>query len=158
MPRSSGFNRAINATGGSEAPRILLQIDHPTFSVPIRVVNDNLDLTSNGNLFVALAFDITLPDDFSGQLPVAKLSMDNVGREIVDPLEASGGGEGATVRVMQVLRSAPDAIEWEATLDLKNVQIPPGLMRVTADLGYEDILNKPAVLSRHDPITSPGLF
>lgn len=158
MARSAAFKRATNAVSGGEYPRILLEINHPTFVAPIRVVNDDTDLTSNGNLFVALAFDIVFPDDFSEQMPRAQLMMDNAGREMMGPLEDSGGGEGATAHVMQVLRSAPNLIEWEATLDLKNVQIPPGLMKVTADLGYEDILNKPAVALRHDPFITPALF
>ncbi len=158
MSRSATYHRAINATGGSESPIILLEINHPTFAVPIRVVNDNLDVESNSNLFVALAFDFVLPDDVAGQAPRAQLAMDNVGNDLVQPLEASRGGEGATARVMQILRSNPNVIEWEATLDLKNVHFPPSSMKVLAELGYEDILNRPAVVLRHDPFTTPGLF
>lgn len=158
MPRtySAAYNRKANATGADESPLILLEIDHPDFDVPARVVNDNLDLTSNGHLFVAIAFEITLPDDMEGQMPRARLAIDNVGAELVTPIEESNGAEGATVRVMQVLRSTPDVIEWEATLDMRNIEMTN--LKVSAELGYEDILNRPAVAIRHDPFSSPGLF
>ena len=48
---SRSSQEKMNATGG-EAPVLLLEITHPDLSAPIRVVNDNQDLTSNGNTFV----------------------------------------------------------------------------------------------------------
>jgi hypothetical protein len=158
MPRnySAHFRSRINATAADEAPLILLEIAHPTLATPIRVVNDTQDLVSNGNLYVGVAFAIWLPDDIEGQMPRARLAIDNVGRELVEPIENSGGAQGATVRVMQVLRSQPDVIEWEATLDMRNVEMTQA--QITGELGYEDILNRPAIAMRYDPASSPGLF
>lgn len=156
MTYSTTAQKKINATGADELPVLLLEIDHPTFTQPVRVVNDGLDLTSNGELYVAMRVEASLPDQQPGQMPRARLALDNVGRELVEPLEASNGGEGATVRMMQVLRSTPNVIEWEATLDLSNVEMSS--MTVTGDLSYEDILNKPGVPMRYDPVTAPGLF
>lgn len=158
MPRdySAAFRRRINATAAEEAPLILLEISHPTLATPVRVVNDTQNLTSNGQLFVAVAFEIQLPDDIEGQMPRARLAIDNVGRELVEPIEHSGGAQGAQVRVMQVLRSQPDVIEWEATLDMRNIEMAQA--QITAELGYEDILNRPAIAVRYDPASSPGLF
>ena len=153
---SAAYQRTINATSAEESPLILLEIDHSTFEQPIRVVNDNQDLISNGNTFVAMAFRCTLPDDREGQMPSARISLDNVGAELVAPLENSNGGEGATVRIMEVLRSNPDVIEWEGTLDLKNVELSN--MEVSGELGYEEILNRPAVLLTYRPDIAPGLF
>jgi len=156
ISRSASWHRKVNAVSSAEAPIILLEIDHPLFSVPARVVNDNQDITSNGDVYTALTFEITLPDDMEGQIPRAQLSMDNIGRELTQPLEDSNGGEGATVRVMQVLRSAPNVIEWEALLDMRNVSMTN--LKVNAELSYEDILNRPAVAVRYDTFTAPGLF
>ena len=50
---SSTFKRTVNASGAAEVPRILLEINNAALLAPIRVVNDNADLTSNGHLFVA---------------------------------------------------------------------------------------------------------
>ncbi len=104
----------------------------------------------------AVGFRATLPDDLEKSLPSAQLAVDNVGRELTQWIESSGGGQGATVRMMQVLRSDPDTIEWETTLDLTNVGMT--MQEVSGTLGYEDFLNKTAVPSVYDPATAPGLF
>lgn len=158
MPRaySANYKRAIQATASIEQPVLLLEIAHAGLTEPIRVVNDTQDLTGNGNLFKAMAFRATLPDEQDGSMPRAKLSVDNVGRELVGWLESSQGGTGAEVRMMQLLRSAPDVIEWEITMDLTNVQID--VMQVSGSLGFDDLLNKPAVTLTYRPDTAPGLF
>jgi len=158
MPKSytAAYQGVINSTGASEAPLLLLEITHPDLPAPIRVVNDNQDLTHNGDLFTALAFEATLPDEPEEGMPRAQLSVDNVGKEMVGWLEASGGGQGAQVRMMQVLRSAPDVVEWEVTLDLNNISID--MLRVRGTLTFEDLLNRPAVALTYRPDVAPGLY
>lgn len=155
-PRSAAWHRTVNATSAKESPLVLLEINHPLFPAPVRVVSDTQDLVSNGDTYVASGIRCWLPDDRAGQMPRAKLAFDNVDKAIGELLEGSGGGEGATVRVMEVLRSAPDVIEWEATLNLKSVELAG--MEVVADIGYEDILNRPAVTLTYRPDVAPGLF
>jgi len=157
MPRtySRSLQAAVNATSG-EAPRVLLEITHPGLAQPVRVVNDTQDLTSGGHLFVGLGFRITLPDDQEGRLPSAQLAVDNVGRELVQWLEVSNGGAGAQCRLMQVMRSAPDTIEWEITMELSHIVVTTP--EVSGTLGFEDLLNRPGCAMRYDPTTAPGLF
>lgn len=155
-PRSAAWNRAVNATSGKETPLTLLEIDHPLFPAPVRVVSDNQDLVSNGELYIASRIRCWLPGDREGQMPRAKLAIDNTDKAIGELLEDSAGAEGATVRIMEVLRSTPDVIEREETLDFKNIEIAN--MEVTADIGYEDILNRPAVQLTYRPDVAPGLF
>ena len=152
---SAAARRKLAATSG-EAPLTLLEISHPDLGAPIRVVADTQDLVHLGDVFVALAFDIELPDEMAHQAPRASLAVDNVGRAMTDWIEASNGGEGATVRIMQVMRDDPDVVEWEAALDLSNVSMTR--QRITGSLGFEDLLNRPGVLMRYDPRTAPGLF
>ena len=158
MPRnySANLKETINSTGAAESPLILLEIAHADLATPIRVVNDNQDLVSNGNIFIALAFRVTLPDDLEQGLPRAVIAVDNVGRDLTAWIEASGGGQGATVRLMQVLRSAPDVIELDITLDLTNVKM--NMLEVSGQLGYDDILNRPAVPLTYRPDVAPGIF
>ncbi len=77
-----------------------LEIWHPTFTEPIRVVRDHADLTArletgaprDGALrvsFVALAFDLELPAVDTGPVPEITVTLDNVGQEIIDSLEAA---------------------------------------------------------------------
>lgn len=158
MPRNVSANAqaGMNAVSSRERPVILLEIAHPDLAAPVRVVRDTQDLTSNGNLFVAMGFDITLPDDLGEGLPRARLSIDNVGRELTTWLEASRGGQGATCRIMQVMRSTPDVIEFDLTMDLSNVVMTAS--RVSGQLGFDDTLNRPGVTLTYRPDTAPGLF
>src|SRR5690606_39131359 len=134
--------RRLNQTGAPETPLVCLEITHPELPTPVRVVNDTQALTSNGETFVALVFRIQLPDDLDKQMPRARLALDNVGRgpdgnSLADWLERAGGGRGARVRIMVLLRSAPDTIEWETTMDLANVQL--ALTEISGELQYEDL-------------------
>lgn len=106
--------------------------------------------------YIAMDFDIQLPDDMQGKLPRAPLSIDNVGKELTQWLDASKGGRGAQVRVMQVMRDDPDTIEYDVTMDLLNVV--QNAARVTGELGYEDTLNLPALGMTYRPDNTSGLF
>lgn len=158
MPRpySANFKEMVNSTGAAEAPLLLLEIAHVDLLEPIRVVNDTQDLLHNGNTFVALQFRATLPDDLEEGEPRATLAVDNVGRELTEWLELSGGGRGATVRMLQVLRSAPNTIEWEVTLDLADVRV--NLLDVTGTLSFDSLINLPAIALTYRPDVAPGIF
>lgn len=158
MPRtySPQYKSTLAAVNADEPPLVMLEIDHPDLSEPVRVINDNQDLTSNGHLFVACPFRCTLPDDFENQLPKATLAVDNIGRELVYWIETSNGGEGAAVRFMQVMRSRPDLIEWEITMSLTDVRVT--MLEVAGQVGFENLFNRPAVHLTYRPDNSPGLF
>lgn len=153
---SNRFRETTARTGAPEAPLMLLEINHADLIDPIRVVNDTDDITSNGELFTAVSFRTTLPDDLDQGNPRAGLAVENVGRELTQWLELSGGGQGATVRMMQVLRSDPDVIEWEVTLDLNAVR--QTMPEVTGQLGFDDLLNLPGIALTYRPDVAPGLF
>lgn len=153
---SNAYKRAANATGAAEMSRILLEIDHPDLAQPIRVVNDTDDLVHLGDTFVAFGFDAVMPNDSQGQLAKARLVMDNVGEDLTEWIDASRGGKGSTVRFIEVLRSDPDTIEWEVTMDLTNVEVT--WSQVSGEVGFENLLNRPAVLVTYRPDTAPGLF
>lgn len=155
-PYTRRFKEVIHSTGAKEAPLLLLEINHVDLTTPIRVVNDNQDLVHNGNTFTAMAFRATLPDDLEQGNPRATLAVDNVGRELTQWLELSGGGRGATVRMVQVLRSVPNTVEWDVTLDLADVQV--NLLEVSGSLGFEDILNLPGIPLTYRPDVAPGIF
>lgn len=158
MPRaySSEFKSTLAAVSAPESPLVLLEIHHADLTEPVRVVSDTQDITCAGYLYVACPFRCTLPDDFENQIPKAQLSVDNIGRELMYWIESSGGGEGATVRFMQVMRSRPDLIEWEITMNLTNVSAT--MAEVSGELGYANVFGRPAISLRYDPITAPGCF
>lgn len=158
MPRtySNYFKGTIAQVNAAEAPLLLLEINHPALAQPARVVNDNQDVVSTGNVFVASAFRVDLPEDLENQLPRARLAVDNVGEELVYWIETAAGAPGSTCRIMQILRSAPNTIEWEITLDIANPQLTA--LEVTADLVVENLFSAPAVSLQFRPDTAPGAF
>lgn len=153
---SAEYKSTLAKVSGEEAPLILLQIDHPELSAPVRVVNDTENITSNGNLFIAFPFSCTLPDDFENQLPRARISISNVGRDLMFWLETTDGGIGSTATFQQVMRSRPDQVEWEITMSLFN--IVANNQEVSAELGFENLFGKPAIAINYRPENSAGLF
>lgn len=155
MP-SERYKRALGAVSSSDVVLVLLEITHPDMPAPARVVRDTQDLVSNGNVFVATGFDFTFPDDKGAAAPRAELVVDNIGRELMNWIEASKGGRGAEVRLMVVLRDTPDVIEADYRLGLARVVVDQ--WKISGELGYGNLLDLPAVAVRYDPSTAPGLF
>lgn len=153
---SAEYKSTLASTAAPEAPITLLEINHAGLTQPVRVANDTQNITSNGHEYIACPFRCGFPDDFENQLPKAQLAVDNIGKELMYWIETSGGGKGATARFIQVMRSRPDQIEWEITMNLTNVKAT--VKEVTADLGYENIFTRPAIAMRFDPFTAPGIF
>lgn len=153
---SDSARRNLMATSADEPFLILLEITHADLEVPVRVVNDNQDITSNGSEFISCPFEITLPDDVGEQIPKAQISVDNIGRELTQWLEHSNGGAGAKCRIMQIMRSDPDLIEYDMTLDMSAMSITNET--VSSELGFQSTLSQAAVAVRYDPGTSPGLW
>ena len=153
---SSAARENLLATSADEPFLVLLEITHADLAVPVRVVNDTQNLTSNASEFIACPFDITLPDDVNGQVPQAKLEIDNIGRDLTQWLEYSRGGQGAICRIMQVMRSDPNTIEFDMTLDLTNMVITNET--VVGMLGFQNMLNRSGTVPTFTPQTAPGLW
>jgi hypothetical protein len=158
MPRTftAAGRRNLLATSADAPFLVLLQIVHPDLAVPVCVVNDTQNVTSQGVEYLACAFDVTLPDDTDGQIPQAQLVVDNIGRELTQWLEVSGGGQGARCRLMQILRSDPDTLEFDMTLDLTNLHIDN--QKVTGDIGFQNTLALASTVPTFTPSAAPGLW
>jgi len=144
------------ATSADEPFLVAIEISHADLTVPARFVNDSQNIVIEGNEFFATAFRVALPDDKDQQLPQARLEVDNVGRDLTQWLEFSRGGKGARCRLIQILRSDPNVIEFDMTMDLTGLVIDN--MTVSGLLGFQNTLGQTAVAVRFDPLTSPGLW
>lgn len=153
---SQAGTRNVIATSADEPLLALIEITHPDLEVPVRFVNDTADIEVEGDTYFKCWFDLALPDDRDEQVPAAKLEVDNIGRELTQWLEVSGGGAGAQCRLLMVLRSNPSNIEFDMTMDLTGLVITN--TRVTGDLGFKNTLMQSAVTVRFDPSTAPGIF
>ena len=156
MPYSDAMKEELHRTSGTEPVLLAIEITHDDLTTPVRVVNDTQDLLSNGNTFMAVPFGFVLPDNLEQGNSSARLEIDNVGRELVQWLELSSGGSGARVTMMQLLRSAPDVVEWSVTMDLTSISMDS--QKVSATLGFKNLLDMPAVAITYTPAVAPGLF
>lgn len=135
---------------------VLAEITHSTLLEPIRIVQDDQDVIHGGNIFTALPFRITLPAREGGTLPTASLEVDNVSSVLGDFAEYIATSESAQLHLMQVFRSLPDVIEWEAFLTANTITIDPMVFK--AQIGMDIMLDRPATMRRYDPHYFPGLF
>jgi hypothetical protein len=153
---SAAARENLLATSADEPFLVLLEITHADLAVPVRVVNDTQNMTSNGIEYIGCPFNVTLPDDVAGQMPQAQLEVDNIGRDLTQWLEYSRGGQGARCRIMQVMRSDPNAIEFDMTLDLTNMKITNET--VSGSLGFENMLYRTGTIPTFTPQNAPGLW
>ncbi|MDR2155897.1 MAG: DUF1833 domain-containing protein [Burkholderiaceae bacterium] len=154
--KSPNFRRAAQQLAPADRPLILLELSHALLPEPMRFVGDNQDIVSRGHLYHATSFEFGWPDDQDGRTPAATLSIGNISGGVGAFFEQTHGGRGAVITAIQIMRSAPDFVEDELVLDLRNIEVTT--LAVSGALGYDDILNKPAVSYTYRPETAPGLF
>lgn len=156
MTVSAMTARKLHRTDDNGGVLALLKIDHPDLSAPVRIVNDTRDLVTLGDTYIALPFEVKLPNDVSKEMPRAQLRMDNVGRELTAELERLSPGSSLQATLILVHRSTPGVVDYEFTSALSGVRTDMGT--VTAVMGPDDLMRRPAVAKRYDPLTAPGLF
>lgn len=156
MTMSASTIKALQRVDDAGGMLHLLEISHPDLSATVRLVNDTRDLTALGHTWLALPFAVQLPSDRSREVPRARLQMDNVGRELTAELEGLSPGAALTATLRAVHRSTPDTVEYPFSCPLTGVKVDQ--TTVTATMGPEDLLRRPAVRRRFDPVSSPALF
>jgi hypothetical protein len=141
----------------------LLTIEHNTLNEPIRVASDAKEdlssgvrgVKSNGNEFVHLPFDLVLPDQDEGQLPRAKLRIDNVNREIVKAIRQTDTPAEITIQI--VLSSDTDLVEVEIT-KFELTDIVADALTVEGELTTKQFDREPYPAARFTPSGFPALF
>jgi len=118
------------------------------------VVNNDSDITSNGQLYTAYPFELTLAGDTLEDVPNVSVTIDNVDRMLVDALRASVKPPEFTIRV--ILSSQPDTVEFELT-ELKMVEVAVSDRAISASLTLDDVFTA-AFGEQYDPAQAPGLF
>ena len=152
----SSFHERRQRLADTQGPLMLLEVSAPSMPEVLRIVNDNVNWTSNGKEFIAAPFGFQLPDDVSGQAPRAQLVIDNIGRALTEDLEGLAPGEMETARLMLTDRADPDAIEAE--YDLPMTQVSVNTRTVSAQCGVDFLMRQQAVLLHANPFTLPGIF
>jgi len=133
-----------------------LEIYHPSFTVPIRVVRDNADLAatleataprdaSTEVTFLGYQFDITPPEISTSGVPQCTVEIDNVSREILAQIEAavaSGSLELITLIYRCFLSNDLSGPENDPPLSLTVSDINATVFRISATAGFANLANK----------------
>lgn len=152
---STTAREGMYASQTGEIFLVILEIDHPDLAQPIRVVNNNEAIVSNGDTYLATAFSFILPAQEDGKISNSSLTIDNVDRTIVEVIRTITSFP--TVAASVILASDPDVIEaGPFDFQLRNVNYNRN--SVTGDLIYESFLRDNLGTVKYKNINFPGLF
>lgn len=147
-----------------------LELWHPAFSLPIRVVRDLVALDARieagaardaGAIvtFVAYAFDVVPPDQTTSGIPQCVIEIDNVSREILVQIDLALVAAAPIIAIYRTYLSDRVLIGPENVppmeLTLTTVSATP--LRIRAVAGFPDLLNRRFPFLDYDLETFPGL-
>jgi hypothetical protein len=150
---SATLRAAIGAEATADVVLLLVTISGAGLAT-IRIVNDNADVTSGGDLYSAFPFEVTLPADMPDGMPKMKLNICNIDRQIVASLRALS--VAPTVVVELIRADDPDTVEATFHATLRNAEY--NVDALACDLAYEDVLNEPIPGDLFSPNATPGVF
>lgn len=112
---------AIHQPSTNEAFLFLLTVTPASGAAPIRVVNNNEDITSRGDLFQAFPFSIQLALDDGEKQPEISLRVANASQEFITAIRELL--DPPAVKLEMVLSGSPDTVEKSIDfLRLDNVE------------------------------------
>lgn len=155
MSLSDKFKKTINAAQAGEDYVVLIEINHPNLSEPIRVNDSGATIVSNDITYRALPFSLIWPDDVDGQSAKATVTIDNVDREIAATVKQMGSR--ATTIFTMVMASQPDVIEAQYT-DFVLADFTGDDYTVQGILTIEDFTTQAYPALKYTPGNHPGLF
>jgi hypothetical protein len=146
-----------------------LEIWHPSFTEPIRVVRDHADLVARLETgaprdggrkvtFTALAFEFSPPPVDTAPVPEITLSLDNVGQELADALEAAATSQDViTVTWRPFLSTDLEGPHMDPPITLTLTDVEADTLRVTGRARMLDIGNKAFPSITYTARRFPGL-
>lgn len=157
MPRLLS-NRAVSAVMAQhtdEAFIMLVEFTHTPTDETFRAALNTENVVSNGEVYTATYFDITLPETANSSPKGAQIRMDNVDRRLIDLLRRITKPLSVTLRV--VLAATPNVVEMEFT-DLVLREADWDAATITGTLTSEDPLNQAFPSHLYEPRSFQGLF
>jgi hypothetical protein len=146
-----------------------LELYHPAFSTPIRVVRDYADLTatlestaprnpSTAVIFVAFNFEFTKPDVAPDGIPQVTITLDNVDRSIVANIEAAlTTTDLVTVIYREFLSNDLSAPQNNPPLNMTIISVSADIFKVTAVASFPNLMNKRFPNKEYSSEVFPGL-
>ncbi len=155
---STLFKTMVNAQETGEVLLALVIIDHPSIvGGPLRVVQDLQDLTSNGNVYTAFPFQVTMPADTDEGPAKVMLTLDNIDRQMTVAIRSISPDSSPSVTIQLVVASTPDVVEIEmAGLTLRNITGDAFTIEGELRMDEEDLIAFPE--GAFTPQHFPGVF
>lgn len=163
------LSEAYASAPSSEIVMHTLEIRHPTFTQPIRVVRDYNDFTATLEAdaplnagesvnFVGMAFDFVLPEVSKATSPEIEISLDNVSAELIAYLDsAANSADLIEVTYRPYLYSDPSGPQMDPPMTLIVRSVTADVFRVRARAGFADIANRKFPNQVYDTSRFPGL-
>ena len=163
---SNNFRQAAFAQETDVAVIVLLTLSTPDIKEVVRICNVPMEkfadlgeniygVVSNGQRYLFLPFEITLPQDDKTGAVDAKLSIDNVNRQIVQ--YARETKKPVNVNVQCVLSNNLNYVELEFN-NFKLTNVKYDGFKVEGDLSIDYLDLEPFPCGRFTPSGFPGLF
>lgn len=134
----------------------LLTITHADLVNPLRFTNNSSDVISNGEIYQAWPFDISLPDQGDEKVPRAQIVFDAVDNNIITVLREIESPPLLTISIIEI--DTPDVIEKTFTNMIVTGQAYLSDYTVSLTIGMLDIGAERAQNLRFDKVKFPGLF
>jgi hypothetical protein len=154
MTISAALKEAYASCPSTVAELSTIEIYHPTWASPVRLVRDRVDLTatlessapndpSTAVLFTAFPFEFTLPRRGEGRQEL-QLTVENASRLLMDLLESLDLSVDQPVRVIYrpYLSTDLSAPHLNPPLKLVVRSITADVAKVTLACGYADFANR----------------
>lgn len=151
---SEAMREAYASAPSDEVIHHTLEFRHAAFSVPIRVVRDNVDLTATLEAtapedpgaevtFVGYSFDLVRPELSANGVPQCTIEIDNVSRDIVANIELSlDSTDPIEVTYREYLGSDLLGPQNDPPMTLQVTSIKADVFRVVATASFSDIGNQ----------------
>lgn len=146
-------NQITNADK-DQAVLLLVTLSPPGFSV-VRIVNNLVNITSNGNLFTAFPLSVKLSADDGKTLQTVKLVVTNVTLEMIEWFRSTV--DPIPVTIQTIFSDQPDVIEQQIS-DLVIREIKYSAQTIEATLLADDDLNQSVPSDTYNSNHFPGLF
>lgn len=174
MPNSTLSEALKEAYASADVSEVIvntIEIRHPAFTEPIRVVSDfapieaRLETTAPSNpneivTFQPFSFELTLPEVMDKGVPELELKIDNVSREILRNIELSMGLPDMLELTYRAYLSNDLLVgpHNEPPLHLTIVSIEADAFAVVARASIANFVNKKFPSKEYDERQFPGLI
>lgn len=153
MTISNAFRTAVLGLTSDEVAITLLTFSGDGFTT-IRVCDNDSNIVSGGQTFIAYPFTIDLPGDGEGA-PIARVRIANVSEEIGEAVDVATGQ--VTVRIDLILASAPETME-KTFLGLELRNVTRNALTVEGEIQAAQFVAEPYPYIRVTPGRFPGMF